>query len=188
MYFSICNLLINYLSNFYHYFCILSFSSFCFKYIRYFIVPAWPLDDNWANSHKLVRNPDLGCSSALLVQLIIHFSNFYYWIIASAFENERPCSFLCTIVLDIFLQPFIYHSLDRGIRDRKVSLHSMVLWRFYSETENYIVRPHTTTTQEQVPRSLLNRATSDPRAQTNAFHLRRLLICQNALANTFWPA
>ena len=77
---------------------------------------------------------------------------------------------------------------DRGIRDRKVSLHSMVLWRFYSETENYIVRPHTTTTQEQVPRSLLNRATSDPRAQTNAFHLRRLLICQNALANTFWPA
>ena len=109
MYFSICNLLINYLNNFYHYFCILSFSSFCFKYIRYFIVPAWPLDDNWANSHKLVRNPDLGCSSALLVQLIIHFSNFYYWIIASAFENERPCSFLCTIVLDIFLQPFIYH-------------------------------------------------------------------------------
>ena len=77
---------------------------------------------------------------------------------------------------------------DRGIRDRKVSLHSMVLWRFYSETENYIVRPHTTTSQEQVPRSLLNRATSDPRAQTNAFHLRRLLICQNALANTFWPA
>ena len=77
---------------------------------------------------------------------------------------------------------------DRGIRDRKVSLHSMVLWRFYSETENYIVRPHTTTTQEQVPRSLLNRVTSDPRAQTNAFHLRRLLICQNALANTFWPA
>ena len=76
MYFSICNLLINYLSNFYHYFCILFFSSFCFKYIRYFIVPTWPLDDNWANSHKLVRNPDLGCSSALLVQLYYSFFQF----------------------------------------------------------------------------------------------------------------
>ena len=87
--------------------------------------------------------------------------------------------------------PVVYYDVlppDRGIRDRKVSLHSMVLLRFYSETEKYISHPHTTTIQEQVPHSLLNRVTSDPRAQTNAFHLRRLHICQNALANTFWPA
>ena len=35
--------------------CTLFFNSFCFKYTQYFIVPTWPLDDDWGDSHKLAR-------------------------------------------------------------------------------------------------------------------------------------
>ena len=45
----------------------------------------------------------------------------------------------------------------------EVSLLAMVLWIIYSEITSTDTCPHTSTTQEQVPRSLLNRVASDPR-------------------------